>query len=171
MILTVEKSFIILGWISILFHIKAFYIDDRMKMLIYNIVSTLLIGLSMIPYGGYTGAAISLFSVASKIVGIQENFFLSNIVKTIIGIFVGIIYFYFFSNENIRGLLPSASLFFIVMADLQKDILKMKLWYYGSAFCWILYAVIIMSPIAIVYDIIGVSVLTYSIYKIKKNRD
>ncbi|MGH1456230.1 MAG: YgjV family protein [Alphaproteobacteria bacterium] len=48
-------------------------------------------------------------------------------------------------------------------------LLKMKLWYYGSASCWIIYAISIASPAAFMYDVVGIVVLTYSIYKIIKS--
>jgi hypothetical protein len=165
-----ENILITLGWISILFHLVAFSTHDTKKMLKYNLTSTTLLGISMIAYGGFTGAAMSFFSVFSKtfgLIGIGKK--ITDIQKAIIGMIFGLTYYYFFSGENWYAILPAFSLIFIVLADLQEDIIKMKMWYYGSAFLWITYAIMIKSPSAIMYDVIGISVLTYTIIKLKKN--
>jgi len=67
------------------------------------------------------------------------------------------------------GILPCISLIFIAYADLQSNIIKMKTIYYGSAVSWLIYAIYINSMPAIIYDLIGITILTYSIYKCKQN--
>lgn len=78
------------------------------------------------------------------------------------------IHLYFINNEGMLGILPAISLIFIIFADIQKDILNMKYIYFGSAFSWLIYAIIINSIPAILYDVFGILTLIYSIYQIKK---
>ena len=66
-------------------------------------------------------------------------------------------------------MLPAVSLIFIIFADLQEDLIKMKFIYYGSAFSWLIYAIILGSIPAILFDIVGITALTYSIYKLKQD--
>ena len=160
----------IIGWISVFFHIFAFASKDTKKMLWYNLISTTLLGISMIPFGGFAGTIMVIFSIFSKIIGLSQKFKINDYVKAIFGLLLGIIYLIFFSKEGLVGMFPSLSLIFIVLADLQTNIIKMKLWYYGSAFCWLIYAISIMSIPAIAYDIIGIIVLTMTILKLQKEQ-
>lgn len=166
-----ENFLICLGYIAVIFHLFAFASKSESNMLKLNLSSTTLLGLSMIPYGGLSGAAMSFFSAGSKIAGLSGYFGeITNKKKAVIGLMFGLVFFIFFNKEGYFGLLPAASLIFILLADLQTDVLKMKLWYYGSASCWIIYAISIQSPAAILYDVLGIGVLTYTVLKIQKER-
>lgn len=158
----------LVGWLSVALHIVAFAANTPRKMLGYNLASTSLLGASMIPFGGYAGAAMCVFSIISKTAGISGKIQINEAAKALLAITVGIAYLTLFSEEGIIGMFPSISLIFIVMADLQTDIIKMKMWYYGSAFCWLAYAISLMSIPAIAYDIIGILILTTAILKLKK---
>lgn len=72
-----------------------------------------------------------------------------------------------FNQEGWYGLLLATSMIFIVLADLQPCVMRMKYYYYGSAFCWLGYGIAIGSMAAILYDVIGIMALSYSLYKIK----
>lgn len=48
-----------------------------------------------------------------------------------------------------------------------KNVITMKYYYYGSAICWLSYGVAIESMAAILYDIIGIVALSYSLYQLK----
>lgn len=164
----VHSIFIGLGYGSLIAHLFAFSSRSTHTMLKLNMLSTFLLGLSMIPFGGYNGASMSFFSVFSKISGllgfgtqIKESH------KGLLGFTLGVGYFVFFNQEGWYGILPALSMVFIVLADLQKNVITMKYYYYGSAICWLSYGVAIESMAAILYDIIGIVALSYSLYQLK----
>lgn len=167
-----HSLFIGLGYGSLIAHLFAFSSRSTHTMLKLNILSTFLLGLSMIPFGGYNGASMSFVSVFSKISGllgygtqIKESH------KGVVGFMLGVGYFIFFNQEGWYGLLPALSMVFIVLADLQKNVITMKYYYYGSAICWLSYGVAIDSMAAILYDIIGIVALSYSLYQIKRTQN
>ena len=157
------------GYFSIIPHLLAFISISTSKMLKLNIVSTLLLGFSMMAFEGHNGFLISFISVILKftaLLGICTN--IKEWHKTIIGLIFGASYFILFNNEGWFGILPSISMIFVVFADFQKNILTMKYYYYGSAFCWLIYGIFLQSNAAILYDLIGISALTFSLINIKK---
>jgi len=166
--MTLHSIFIGLGYGSLVAHLLAFSSRSTHAMLKLNILSTFLLGLSMIPFGGYNGASMSFVSVASKISGIAGlGTHIKEWHKGLFGFLLGMGYFLFFNQEGWYGILPALSMIFIVLADLQLSVVRMKYYYYGSAFCWLGYGIAIGSMAAILYDVIGIVALSYSLYKIK----
>ncbi len=159
-----------LGYGSIIAHLLAFSSRNTHTMLKFNMLSTFFLGLSLIPFGAYCGTWMSFLSVMSK----MSAFFgvgcdMKEFKKGLIGFFLGLLYFFFFNDEGWFGILPAVSMIFIVLADLQRNVVYMKYYYYGSAFCWLTYGIFIGSLAAILYDVLGILALSYSVYQIKKS--
>ena len=157
----------LIGYISIFFSILAFLAKDKKSMRTNGLISAFLFGISIYGYNGYNGLFVSAVSVFVKLLSLKYNEDKLFSLK-VIAIPAAIIFYFIFNTEGLYGLLPAISLVFIILADIQKDLLKMKIIYYGSAFAWLFYAISINSTPAIIYDVIGIFALTYSILKIKK---
>lgn len=157
----------IIGYISIIFSILAFLAKDKESMRRNGLISAFLFGISIYGYNGYNGLFVSSISVFVKLLSLKydEDKLFS---LKVIAIPLAVIFYFMFNTEGMYGLLPAISLVFIILADIQKDLIKMKIIYYGSAFAWLLYAISINSLPAIIYDVVGIIALTYSIVKIRR---
>ena len=129
-----------LGYGSIIAHLLAFSSRNTHTMLKLNMLSTFFLGLSLIPFGAYCGTWMSFLSVMSK----MSAFFgvgcdIKEFKKGLIGFFLGLLYFFFSNDEGWFGILPAVSMIFI-----------------GSL-------------AAILYDVLGILALSYSVYQIKKS--
>lgn len=157
----------ILGYLSVFFSLLAFLSENKQKIRLYGIFSIILFGISIYGYQGYNGAFVAAVSFISKVLAyfIKEEklSFLKYIAPVL-----SVIFFIIFNKEGFIGILPAVSLIFIIYGDIQKDVLKMKIIYYGSVFSWLFYAICLNSITAIIYDILGFLILSYSILKIKK---
>lgn len=153
------------GYIAIIFSILAFLSKNTNKMRINGMISTFLFWISIAYYNGFNGLFVNIISFLTKLLSIyikEKKLMYLKYSSPLIAF----IFYYFFNTEGLIGLLPTISLIFIIFADLQSDILKMKIIYYGSAFSWLLYGIFLKSIPAILFDIFGIMTITYSIIKI-----
>lgn len=160
----------LLGYIAIIISILGFISKDKFYMRFNGMVSTLLFGISIYFYNGVNGLFVSLISFFTKLLSLFIKEEKLEFIKILSPILAFIMFFYF-NTEGIFGLLPALSLIFIMIADIQSDIIKMKQIYFGSAFCWLLYGIVLGSIPAILFDVFGIMTLIYSIRKIKKDRE
>ena len=159
----------VVGYISIIFSIIAFLSKSKKKMRINGAISATFFGISIYGYAGYNGVFVSLISVIIKLLSLKYKEEKLKILK-IASVPVAIIFYLYINKEGLYGILPAISLIFITFADTQKDLIKMKIIYIGSAISWLIYAIIISSMPAIIYDIVGLVILAYSILEIKRDR-
>jgi len=159
--------FEIIGYLAIVFSVIARLSITKTNMRFYGAISAALFGVSIYSYGGINGAFVSIISVITKLLSLK---FKENTLKPLkfSSPFIAFIFFFVFNEEGLVGILPAISLIFIIFADLQESPLRMKYIYFGSAICWFIYAIIIGSIPAILFDIIGISTLSYGIIKIKR---
>lgn len=169
-ILTEEYFYDLIGYIAIIFSFFAFATKDKFKMRLNGMFSTLFFGISIAYYNGVNGLFVSIISFITKFLSIFIKEEKLKILKYS-SPFIAFLFFYFFNKEGMIGILPAISLVFIIFADLQTDILKMKYIYYGSAFSWLLYAILLGSIPAILFDIVGIITLTVTIFQIKNKND
>jgi hypothetical protein len=163
--------FNLIGYISIFFSVFSFISKDKDNILKFGLLSTILFGISISFYSGFNGLFVSIISASVKILSLLYNCQKFNFVLKILAPIISLIFFIFFNNEGIIGILPAIALLFIITADCQENILKMKFLYYGSVLSWLIYGIVLHSIPAILYDILGFIVLTYSIYKILLNEN
>jgi hypothetical protein len=137
-----------IGYLAIFFSVSAFLSLSKQKMRIYGGISTVLFGVSIFFYHGFNGLFVTIVSLASKLLSfyVSEDRLLKVKYSSF---FLALTFYLFFNQEGYCGILPSISLVFIIFADMQKDILKMKYFYYGSAFSWLIYGVLLSSLPAI----------------------
>lgn len=158
--------FDLIGYAAIIFSVLAFLTNTKNNMRKYGIISTILFGISIYAYQGFNGLFVTIISLITKLLSIKFNeeklFFLK-----LLSPFLAVCFYFLFNKEGLSGLLPALSMIFIIFADLQEDIIKMKIIYYGSAFCWLFYGIVLGSIPAILFDIFGILALTYSIFKLK----
>jgi len=159
----------LLGYISIIFSLMSFLTENRQKFLIYGIISLVLIGISFVGYGGYTGAFVSFMSAISKMLCLKSDIFLQKKIRFSMP-FIALAFF-LFVGEGVHGLIPALSLIVIAFGDTfseeGKSLVFTKKIYLVSATMWFGYALALMSPPAIAYDTLGIFVLLYSIKKTK----
>lgn len=158
------------GYVAIIFSVISFLARTTFKMRVFGLFSSSFFAFSIYGYGGLNGAFVSLISFLIKALSLKFN---EDSLKPIIfsSPIISLIFYFFFNEEGLIGILPATSLIFIITATLQKDILKMKYIYFGSAACWFVYAIIAGSIPAILFDVFNVVALSYSIYKIKQQRN
>lgn len=136
--------FDVFGMFAVAFAFLAFFTKEKQMMRLYGIVSTAFFGVVIYFYGGINGLFVSMVSILIKLLSLSfeemDIKFLQRLTPLI-----AVIFFFFFNSEGLIGILPAISLIFIAIADTQENIYKMKLWYFGSAFCWFFYAVILNS--------------------------
>lgn len=166
--INISFVFDLIGYISIIFSLIAFNSLNKQNARINGLISTSLFTIHLYHYNDFNGMFVSIISIISKLLSIFINENKLTILKYISPI-ISFIFFYYINDEGLIGILPSISLIFIIIADIQKDIIKMKFIYFGSAFSWLIYAICINSIPAILYDVFGIIVLIYSILKLKKN--
>lgn len=154
------------GFAAVFFAFLAFYVQDKMSMRLYGLISAALFGFGIFFYGGVNGLFVTLVSISIKLLSLTYHESRLAIFQKLSPV-IAFVFFLFFNPEGWMGVLPAISLIFIVMADTQRDIAKMKLWYFGSAFCWLLYAIHLGSIPAIIYDLVGIFTLAYSLALIK----
>lgn len=161
--------FDLIGYFSIFLAILSFIAKDTFKMRFHGMTSTLTFAISIIPYGGLNGFFVSILSATSKLLSLkypEEKLFFLKILSP----FLAVIFFLFFNKEGFFGILPAVSLIFVIFADLQKDILKMKQMYLFIAFIWIIYGLFLMAIPSIIYDIVAIIFLSISIFKITQEK-
>lgn len=161
--------FDLIGFTSIIFSFLAFNSSDKQQMRLFGLISTTLFGIAIYFYGGVNGLFVTLISIIIKLLALTYKEDKLIFIKRISPL-IALVFFIFFNPEGWVGIFPAISLIFIAIADTQNTAIKMKYWYYGSAICWLIYAIIIESIPAIIYDIVGISTITYAIYKIKINK-
>jgi len=157
----------ILGYLAVFFHILQFLSISSRRMLFFGLLSAFLLSMHFMMLGTLNGVLACLISIVVKLVALNNKEALSRLIMRV-SPFVSILYFSMVS-ENFYDVFPSIALFFIMIADLQKSILRMKLIYYGSAISWLMYGLCIQSIPAIMYDIFGIIFLTVGIIRIKKD--
>ena len=145
-----------------------FITQSRTKMLVFWIIPTLLFGISIFWYWGIDGLTVSLISILVKLCSL---FFWKEQLKYLkYSTFPLSLFLFFLLPEGIEGLIPSLSTIFIILADSQTDLIKMKQLYYWSNLLWLSYWIILFSPSAILFDVIWFFSITYWIYKLKKKK-
>jgi len=159
----------LLGYIAIVFSVAAFLDTNINRMRIFGMISTFLFGISIYFYKGLNGLFVSFISFFTKLLGFYINENQTRIITYLSPIPAFILYFYF-NEKGWVGALPALSLIFIIIADMQKDIVKMKMVYYGSATCWLTYGFMLGSLPAIIFDIFGIISITLGIYITLKKR-
>lgn len=159
-----------IGYLSIVFSLLSFYSKDISKMRILGALSATLFAISLYGYGGINGMFVCLLSVFVKVASLYTQKEQLKKLKYF-SAFLALGFFFLAKSENILGILPFLSLLFTIHADTQTDIVKMKTVYYGSAIAWLIYAIFLGSVSAILYDILGIAVLTHSIFTIKKESE
>ena len=160
----------LIGFLAVLLHVVAFVTTDRKTMLTFGMMSTGFFGVGLINYEGINGMLVtfaSLFAKSLNLLGYEEG---SRILVRFSPI-IAIGFFLISDTERWYGLLPAASLFFIIIADSQDNVVRMKQWYLGSAICWLIYGVVLASPPAIMYDLVGLGALAYGIRQAKIIQD
>lgn len=158
----------ILGYIAVIFSILWFITTNRQKMLIFWIIATLLLWISVYSYGWYNGLAVSIISIIIKILSLYIDWKYLKYIKYS-SPFIAILLF-FLLPEWIEWIIPALSMFFIIIADSQKNVLYMKYWYYWSNLLRLSYWIILMCLPSILFDTLWFFAITYWIYKIKKNK-
>ncbi len=158
----------IIWYISVWFAIAGFLTKSRNRMLIYGIISTLLLWICVYFYWWYNWLSVSIISVVVKLLSLFVNKKYLKYIKYSTP-FVAL-WLFFILPEWIEWIIPALSMFFIIVADSQKDVLKMKYWYYGSNLLWLSYGIILFSIPAILFDTFWFLSLTYGVYKIRKDR-
>jgi len=158
-----------IGYISIFFLLLSFFSQGKQTMRLYGLLSAAFFGISIFGYQGYNGVFVSFISIIIKGISLKYSEEKLIFFKKL-SFPIALLFYFFINNEGFYGLLPALAIIFIIYADTQKDILNMKKIYYGSAFSWLFYAIMIGSLPAIIYDVIGIIVLTYTIYKISHQR-
>lgn len=159
----------VVGYISIIFSILAFLSENKTKSRFYGMISTILLAFNLYFYNGMNGVFVSVISFLTKLLSLKIEEEKLNILKYS-SPFIAFIFFFYFNEEGILGILPAISLIFIIFADLQKDVLKMKIIYFGSAISWLIYRIVINSIPAIIFDVVGIIILSYVSIKLYKER-
>lgn len=158
-----------LGYLSVVFHIAQFLAQDTRKMLIFGLLSTFLLGLHFMLDGTLLGFYAVILSIIVKITALLNYTKLSRIILILTPIMS--FGYYLFLADSEETFLPALAMTFIAIADFQKDIFRMKLWYYGSVISWLLYGLYISSLPAILYDVLGLIFLTIGVFlAIRKKR-
>jgi hypothetical protein len=162
-----------MGYLSIIFHLISFLSKNKKTMLFTGMISVFLLSMTFFNHFALMGLFLTLISLFSKILNLfLKNTFLKKYDKNLKYIIFGLsilIFFILFPIEGYRVVFPIFGMVFVLIADNQKNIINMKKIYYGSALSWITYAILINSYPAIIYDIIGIIALTYSIFNLKKS--
>jgi hypothetical protein len=160
-----------LGYLSLVFHFYGFYTHNRQKMLISGFISALLLGFTYLNHFALMGLSLTILSLLSKSLNLFLKREILEIYEKYLHYFIFILSFIFLilfiPIEGYRAILPIFGLIFVLISDNQKDILYMKYFYIGSALSWLSYAYLIHSIPAILYDVIGIIILIYTIHKIK----
>lgn len=167
----IDNKFILdtIGYIAIIFFVLGFLSTKTNNMRINGMISTILFGISIAYYNGINGLFVSFISFCTKFISIFIKEEKIQFLKYI-SFPLAIIFYFIFNTEGLIGILPALSLIFIIFADIQKDIIKMKYIYYGSAISWLLYGIFLNAIPAILFDLFGIITLTYSIYKLKQKK-
>ena len=157
----------IIGFFAVVLHVFAFLTQSRQSMLLYGLFSTACFGVGLINYHGVNGMLVTFASLLAKTLNLMGYEEASRIMVRSSPI-IALLFFIFSETEFWHGILPAISLFFIIIADGQDSVLKMKQWYIGSALCWLAYGFILQSPPAIAYDLVGMAALAWGIHQAKK---
>lgn len=158
----------IFGYSAVALHIAQFLSVSQRHMLWFGLGSTGLLGIHFWFSGTHNGVLACVISIAVKLIALSNHEFLSKILLRISPL-ISAGYFWFF-GEGLYDALPALALLFIMVADLQNDIVKMKTWYYGSALSWLTYGICIGSLPSISYDLLGLLFLTIGIFRVKRQR-
>lgn len=167
----------LIGYISVIFHFFAFYEQKEQRtFLLFNISSIFLLSTHFYYLNALNAVfimgisfLINIFSILT--LKISENIRIKKIKFYIILLtpLLGIMNFYHINN-GLYGILPAIGSIFSAAAVLQTDLFKSKIIIFGSVICWAAYSIIIHSIPGILYDVIGFSALSYSLYLMKKNQ-
>jgi len=158
----------IIGYVAIIFAVISFSAESTTKMRKFGILSSSLIGLSVYLNQGIIGAVVTILGVSIKILSLfltQEQL---KPVKYSTPV-IAILYFVFYNTEGFFGSMPVIALFVLIYADIQADILKMKYIYLIGLLLWLIYGIYLLSPAAIIYDIVAIIIMIYSIFKLRKD--
>jgi uncharacterized MnhB-related membrane protein len=158
-----------IGYIACLTQLFVFIQKNERNFLIGNAIATLLYGLSVESFGGSTGAIISFWGVIVSISSIFLSDKHKRIIKYSVLLVAIITALFYFKEEQFRVIIPIIGVVFASFAVMQPNILKIKQVMVLSACTWLLYGILLQSPQAILFDIIGLTVLLYSIVRLKKD--
>lgn len=150
-----------LGYLSVAFHIAQFLAQDTRRMLIFGLFSTIFLGVHFLIGGTLLGFYAVILSLIVKITALLDYTKLSRVILILTPVMS--FGYYLFLADSEETFLPALAMVFIAIADFQKNIIRMKFWYYGSALSWLSYGLYISSIPAILYDILGIVFLTAGI--------
>jgi len=137
--LTLDFFFDLIGYVSVLFVVLAAIAKTTKGVLYSNLVATGMLGTSLFFNGGISGAAANAVTFTSKLLALnipEERLSLIKYSAPAIAFLV-----FLFSGEGLSGVLPSIALCFVLIADSQTNVFRMKLWYAGSLSCWLIYVI------------------------------
>ena len=150
-----------LGYVSVILSMFAFLEKkDATKMLFWGMASAMFFSISLIGYGGFNGVVVAAFSIVIK--GAVLYYKKAPVIYLkVISLLMSILYFVYFNNEGLFGIIPASTIIIVAFADTQDSLVKMKIWYIPSALLWLVYAIHLESPSAVIYDIVGLMALGY----------
>jgi len=160
---------LLLGYISILFHVYSFLLRDRKKVLIYGSIALVFYIIHILLSGSSIGTVIiASLGLVVSLLGFLNEKKRKLIIKItpVLALTVFII-----SGMDMMSFFAALGTFFSSSAKLVSKTINMKYLYLGSATSWLITGILLGTVPAILYDILGLSALFYSIYDLKKEEN
>jgi len=159
-----------IGYLAMVLLLISFLSDDAQKARLIGIFSAIFYGINIYYYGGFNGVFVIIVSILSKTLSFyieKDELKYFNYISP----FLALLYFYLFNEEGLIGVIPALSLVFIILADMQKQIIRMKQYYYIVVSLWLVYGIFLGSIPIILSEFLGLLTLFYSVYKIKNKNN
>ena len=155
----------ILSLIASLLMVYTGTINNRKKIIIIQIIYTLLFSLSDLLLGGFSGAIINMISILRNILSYNEKLGLK---EKIVLIILALITTSAFNNLGLIGILPFLSMVMFILFMNTKDIQKFKLIIIFSSALWVIYDFTIRLYVSSIFDILTILSTTLSLVIKKK---
>lgn len=153
-----------IGYAAVGFSLLPFMAKTKEKMRFWGIVSLSIFMVGVWGQGGINGAFASLVSVSVKVLALafdeKKLFFLK-----LLSPFIALVFYFFFNHEGLYGILPAIGLVLVIFADLQTDIVKMKIMYIVTLTPWLFYGIFMGSVSATLYEFVGIASLSVFLYR------
>ena len=161
----------IIGLIALFFSLKSFLRNSKEKYILDSIITAIFNGIHYFLLSAYSGFIIKLIALIREII-LYKREKNKKYDKIILFIFIMIIYVLtgiFTFNNSIINLLPIICATTYFGAEWFGNIITIKILALLTTILWLIYNIAFLSITGVIYNVITIIVLIYSISKNKKN--
>ena len=162
----------IVGAIAFILLSISYYKKEKDKILFYQILSYIMFTIHYYMLGGLTGAMCNFIGlIAFIIIYIFDKYKFANKKILIYSIIPFLVVISLITYENIFSLFPIIASVIAIASFLSDDENLIRQIGAIATFCWLIYAIVYKSYVAIVFEVLTFTATAIAFFKLRKEKD